>query len=198
MGRQRIAVVAEFFQKASTKTYDEDSLLVERVLLGKDPSAFHRLYERHYSRVYGIAYGVLLNHDDAVDATQEVFSKVHRNLKRFDHRSKFSTWLHRVAINRSIQFSRSIKGRKAVVPLETIEHIASAPHDLEDRKHVHDTLALLRPDDRLILSLFYWQELSLGEIAEALGTQENAAKTRLFRARERFKALYTESEKVEV
>jgi RNA polymerase sigma-70 factor (ECF subfamily) len=190
-------VVSEYFQPVSARTYDEDSILIDRVLGGADPNAFQRLYERHYARVYGIAYGVLLNHDDAVDATQEVFTKLHRNLKRFDRRSKFSTWLHRVAVNRCIQYARSLKGRKSQVSLDTIEHVAASAPSIEDREVVQDTLALLRPDDRLILTLYYWQEMSLGEIAEALGTQENAAKTRLFRARERFKSLFAGTEKVE-
>lgn len=189
--------MSEYFQPVSARTYDEDSILIDRVLGGGDPTAFQRLYERHYTRVYGIAYGVLLNHDDAVDATQEVFTKLHRNLKRFDRRSKFSTWLHRVAVNRCIQYARSIKGRKSQVSLDTIEHVAASAPSIEDREVVQETLALLRPDDRLILTLYYWQEMSLGEIAEALGTQENAAKTRLFRARERFKSLFADTAKVE-
>jgi RNA polymerase sigma-70 factor (ECF subfamily) len=52
----------------------------------------------------------------------------------------------------------------------------------------------MAPNDRAIIVLFYWEELSLNEIAESLGCNVNAAKTRLYRARERFRILYEETE----
>ena len=56
-------------------------------------------------------------------------------------------------------------------------------------------MARLQPNDRAILTLFYWEDLSLQEVADSLGCNVNAAKTRLFRARERFKEFFEESQR---
>lgn len=172
---------------------DPDVLAVERALRG-DQAAFEALYARHYDRVYAIARGILLDPDEAADAVQEVFALVHRNLRRFDRRSKFSTWLYRVAVNRAIQHGRRLQFRRRLVPLDrTAEAVAEpAPQQEESDPKVAAAMARLNPADRAVLSLFYWDDLSVNEMAEALGCSPNAAKVRLYRARERFRALYEE------
>ena len=80
--------------------FDEDLLLVDRFVTG-DRRGFEELYSKYYDKVSGIARGVLLDADEAADAVQEVFTLVYRHLPRFDRRSKFSTWLFRIAVNRS-------------------------------------------------------------------------------------------------
>ena len=172
------------------RAYDEDLTLVDRVLRD-DEAAFQGLYDRYFTKVFAIARGVLLDDEEANDAVQEIFTLVYRNLHRFDRRSKFSTWLFRIAVNRSIQHSRRLKWRKFQDPLsEAVETTAEdVPERFEDHR-VSLAMAKIHPQDRAILTLFYWDELSLQEIAESLGCSPNAAKTRLFRARERFKSQY--------
>jgi RNA polymerase sigma-70 factor (ECF subfamily) len=169
---------------------DDDVRLATLCAKG-DSRAFQVLYERHYNRVYTLARGVLLDHDEALDATQEVFLTLYKNIGRFDGRSQFSTWLYRVALNRCIQQGRKLRPRRLLeVGLDSqtlgtqMENWDSEPDAGVDR-----ALARLDPNDRAVLVLFYWEEQSLKEIGEALGCKANAAKTRLFRARERFKAL---------
>jgi RNA polymerase sigma-70 factor (ECF subfamily) len=166
---------------------------VDRAAAG-DREAFEVLYARHYERVYAIARGVLLDPDDAADATQEVFALVHRNVRRFDRRSKFSTWLYRVAVNRSIQHARRLQHRRRLVPLDrSAEAVADPPAEEQPTDpRVESALGKLAPADRAVLTLFYWDDLSVNEMAEALGCSPNAAKVRLFRARERFRACYEE------
>jgi len=175
---------------AGSQAYDEDLILVGRFLAG-DQLAFSKLYERYYERVFAIARGVLIDLEDASDAVQEIFTLVYRHLVRFDRRSKFSTWLFRIAVNRSIQYARSSKHRAKNVELD--EAAASIeqeqPTEAADPKIAH-AMALLQPADRALLTLFYWEDLSLNEIADSLGCSVNAAKTRLFRARERFKIAF--------
>lgn len=172
-------------------TFDEDALQVERFLAG-DQTAFAELYERYYDKVLAIARGVLLDPDEAADAAQEVFTLVYRNLPRFNRRAKFSTWLFRIAVNRSIQQARAGRRRGRNLPLtEAIGEPAPPPPETTDPA-VASALSKLRPDDRALLTLFYWEELSLQEIADSLGCSANAAKTRLFRARDRFRSAYEE------
>jgi len=179
--------------QAHAANMDDDAILQDRWLAGDD-QAFEVLYRKYYGKVYAIAKGVLLDPDDASDATQEIFRLVHRNLRRFDRRSKFSTWLYRIAVNRSIQEGRSLRRKKAELPIETAEHVGREDDvQIVDPK-INDALGKLQPIDRAILVLFYWEELSLEEIATSLSCSPNAAKTRLFRARERFRKFYEQEE----
>lgn len=170
--------------------FDEDLVFVERFLAG-DPGGFDALYQKHYKKVLSLATGVLLRHEEALDAAQEIWSLVHRNLHRFDRRSKFSTWLYRVAVNRSIQYARMIKHQKNELPIFEIAQTHTTVMPQQDPV-VAQAMSSLSPDDRALLTLFYWEELSLPDIAQSLGCSHNAAKTRLFRARERFKTRYEE------
>jgi RNA polymerase sigma-70 factor (ECF subfamily) len=171
--------------------YDEDSRLVER-FLGGEEAAFETLYGKYYEKAFSIARGILMDADEAADAVQEIFTLVYKNLARFDRRSKFSTWLFRVAVNRSIQHARSVKYRRNWVELnERIADRQAEESPIEPK--VQECLAKLAPQDRAILTLFYWEELSLNEIADSMGIAMNAAKTRLYRARERFRVLYEEA-----
>jgi RNA polymerase sigma-70 factor (ECF subfamily) len=173
----------------SRPSFDEDLILVDRYLAG-DTSAFEAIYSKYYEKVFAISRGILLDQDEAADAVQEIFTLVYRHIRRFDQRSKFSTWLFRVAVNRSIQEAR--KHRFKNKSLELTE--ASAQTDPPEMEvldpHIAAAMSQMSPNDRALLVLFYWEELSLNEIADSLGCGVNAAKTRLYRARERFKSLY--------
>lgn len=74
------------------------------------------------------------------------------------------------------------------------ESVAETEQDQNYDPRVEAAMALLHPADRAMLTLFYWDELTLQEVGEALGCSPNAAKTRLFRSRERFRALYEKGE----
>lgn len=173
--------------------FDEDVLLIERCLTG-DEDAFERLYAKYHDKVYALAKGVLFDAEEAADAVQEIFTLVYRHLRRFDRRARFSTWLFRIAVNRSIQQARRLKVRpKQTVLEEALTAEAAEPTPTENPR-VEAALAKLHPSDRAALVLFYWEDLSLQEIAESLGCSVNAAKTRLYRARERFREIYEREE----
>lgn len=175
--------------------FDEDLLLVERVLAGDD-SAFEQIYTRYYEKVFAISRGILLDSEEAADAVQEIFFVVYRNISKFDRRSKFSTWLFRVSVNRTIQESRKNRNRKKNVELtETSASVTLEEPEVIDPR-VHSALQQLAPQDRALITLFYWDELNLGEIAAIVDTNVNAVKTRLYRSRERFRALYEQSEDI--
>lgn len=170
--------------------FDEDSILVDRFLRG-DHSAFEELYRKYYTKVFGLSKGVLFDAEEAADVTQEIFALVYRNLHKFNRQSKFSTWLFRVAVNRSIQESRKRRFKHKHVELnEALEHPAVVQMPDEEDPNVQVALEKLAPPDRAILILFYWQEMSLNEIAESMSINLSAAKTRLYRARERFRLFY--------
>lgn len=170
--------------------FQEETWLVERAQKG-DETSFSTLYRKYYNKVFSIAKGVLLNADEAEDATQEIFNLAWKHIRKFDNRSKFSTWLFRIAVNRSIQESRKNRNLKNQVPMTPeAENVAQPANEQSEDPVIAEALSRLSPQDRAIISLFYWDELSLAEVGESIGCSPNAAKTRLFRAREKFKDLY--------
>ena len=184
-------VVSLTVERAKTATFDEDLILVERFLAG-DIGGFEALYAKYYDKVFSISRGVLLDSDEAADAVQEVFTLVYRNLARFDRRARFSTWLFRITVNRSIQEARRNRHRSKHVELdEALAQVASVETD-PPSPQIEIAMAQLAPSDRALLALVYWDELSLADVAASLGCNVNAAKTRLYRARERFRAVYQE------
>lgn len=181
--------MSTLIDKAKVGGFDEDLLLIERCLEG-DEAAFERLYAKYYDKVFALAKGVLFDAEEAADTVQEIFTLVYRHLGRFDRRARFSTWLFRVAVNRSIQQSRKLKYRSRQTELNEASAVEPETTPEWSDPRVEAAMAKLHPSDRATLVLFYWEELSLQEIAESLGCSVNAAKTRLYRARERFRASF--------
>ena len=182
-------MVSVAINNSSQQTFDEDLILVERFLDG-DRAAFEDIYAKYYEKVFAISRGILLDNEEAADAVQEIFFLVFRNLYKFDRRSRFSTWLFRVSVNRSIQEGRRNRHKSRNVELiEAAAKVAEEQPETTDPK-VHSCLEKMMLQDRALLTLFYWDELSLQEIAASVGCNVNAAKTRLYRARERFRMLY--------
>lgn len=170
--------------------FDEDSVYVRRFLAG-DASAFDTIYARYSDKVFVVAKGILLDADDAADAVQETFRLVFRGLGKFSQRSRLGTWIFRIAVNTAIQVSRRKKYKARQVDLDSIAEMPETEKTKSgEDSRANAAMATLRPDDRAMLSLFYWEELSLNEIGEAMKCGANAAKTRLYRARERFREAY--------
>src|SRR5947209_5402324 len=159
-------MVSAVLEHGRPETFDEDAMQIERFLNG-DIRAFDALYTKYYDKVYTIARGVLLDAEEASDTVQEVFTLVHRHLYRFDKRAKFSTWLFRIAVNRSIQDSRKRRRRPLTVELMEVSG-REASSALQTDPRVPITLSKLKAEDRALLLLHYWDELSLQEIADSI------------------------------
>ena len=100
-------------KKQGSHDREIDRQLVERVNAG-DRKAFRELYDRHQSRAYAVALGVVKNPSDARDVVQEAFVKVHRHLVKFKGSSSFYTWLYRIVMNLSIDHIRRAKRKRAL------------------------------------------------------------------------------------
>jgi RNA polymerase sigma-70 factor (ECF subfamily) len=177
----------------------EETGLIRRAVRG-DASAFESLYAHHKRALFQTALRVLGNVEDAEDALQEGLFAAFRNLKRFEGRSQFSTWLTRIVINASLMRRRSMRSRPAVslehfseeentIPAE--ERFAAAdpsPEEIYERRELRNlikaNLAELSPVLRDAFVLRESQGLTTSEAARALGVSENTLKARLWRARQ--------------
>ena len=184
------------WQKMTQSSEDEKWI---RSFLAGDASAFDTLYHKYYQPVYRICFGVLLHREDAHDAAQEVFTILHKSLHTFDFKASFYTWLYRIAFNRAIHVKRAYRHRKREVGMPP-EFDQVSDENLQNKTAEMQDFAILLQnlgeEDRGILVLHYWEDQSIKEIAATVGCSETAAKTRLFRAREKLKKQMIENPKM--
>ncbi len=178
---------------------DSDEPILEQARSG-DQAAFGKLVDRHYEMVYAVAFGILRNREAARDVTQEAFIKAHRELPRFEGKSKFKTWIYRITVNAAIDERRRHKR-----PMESLDATDASDDDdrapviikdpgagpageaeqSELRSLIFKSLEELSPEHRAILVLREWQGLSYEEIAESLGIETGTVMSRLFYARKK-------------
>lgn len=157
-----------------------------------DASAFDELVSRWDRRIHGAVYRVVGPDEDARDLCQEAFLKAYRGLGTFKREARFSSWLYQIAINVCRDRLRRRRG-KAAVSLDELEEApgtalrTGAPSPLElvearDLRHlVAEAMATLTDDEREVVILKEYQDLTFPEIAEALEVPLSTVKTRLYR-----------------
>jgi RNA polymerase sigma-70 factor (ECF subfamily) len=179
-----------------------DAQLIRSALRG-EPDALETLFARHNRALYQTALRVLGNPEDAEDALQEGLLSAYHNLRRFEGRSQFSTWLTRIVINAALMRRRSQRARLVLSldeesredELSLAERFADAgpnPEQVYERKELHEMLEEnledLSPLLRTAFQLREVEGLSTEEAAKTLGVSENALKARLWRARQQLAA----------
>jgi RNA polymerase sigma-70 factor, ECF subfamily len=165
---------------------------------GGERAPFGELCERHMKQVFGVTRRIMPNREDAEDALQDCFLNAFVHLKDFDGRSRFATWLTRIAINAALMKLRKNRGVQEVPmdePNPSFEPVAQrefrddAPDPEEscsarERREILNTAILgLRPRARRVVELHQLQEHSLTETAQILGISTAAVKARMFHAR---------------
>jgi RNA polymerase sigma-70 factor, ECF subfamily len=139
------------------------------------------LFRHHWPRAYRAAYLVVHDSAAAEDIAQESFLAAVRNLDRFDRRRPFGPWLHRIVVNRAIDWSRARSLRREVgdAPLQSLP--AAADPDNPHSRSVAVALASLSPEHRAVIVLRHLLEYTPGEIAELLGLPRGTVNSRLRR-----------------
>jgi RNA polymerase sigma-70 factor, ECF subfamily len=146
---------------------------------------FERLFREHWPRAHRAAYLVSGDAAAAEDIAQEAFLAAVRNLDRFDRRRPFGPWLHRIVVNRAIDFTRA---RKLRAEVELGEHVA-APAAPELNGGTFGRIAALSPEHRAVIVLRYLLEYTPGEIASLLDLPRGTVNSRLRRGLDRLKEL---------
>ncbi|MFP4605586.1 MAG: RNA polymerase sigma factor [Bacteroidales bacterium] len=169
-----------------------DEYYIERILNG-DQSSYALLVERYKNMVFTIAIRMLKNHELAEEVSQDAFLKAYKSLKQFKKKSKFSTWLYRIVYNQCIselrkqkQNTMSIDDESSSKSVLNIEDTLSKTEGLEneDRKYyIEKALSYLPEDDRMIITLFYQNEMTTEEIANIVNLSVSNVKVKLYRSR---------------
>jgi RNA polymerase sigma-70 factor (ECF subfamily) len=193
-------VVAEQEQSERTKS---DAELVRRAL-ENDQTAINQLHMKYKDSIYMVTLKIVHNREDAEDVTATTFSKAFLNLSKFSFDFAFSTWLHRIATNTSIDFLR--KKRLNAISIDAPvagEEGETMSIDVKDTKldpeadlvktqrkaMIRQVISSLKPNYQELIDLFYFQEKSYDEIEKETGLPLGTIKAQLFRAKE---ALYKE------
>ena len=159
--------------------------------------AFNELMAKYQKQVFGIAYGMLSDYEDASDAAQEVFVKVYRSIASFKGQSSFTTWLYRICANVCNDMLRKRQRRGFSVSLDADDEESSATAELpseeptpeeqfeqnERQRAVREAINSLSSEYREIIVYADLQQLSYDEIAEIIKCPKGTVKSRLNRAR---------------
>jgi RNA polymerase sigma factor (sigma-70 family) len=161
-------------------------------------AAFGVLCERHAEMILRVAFRITRNREDAEDAVQDSFMSAFVHITNFDGRSRFATWLTRIAINSALGQLRKKRGIREIPMDETNTAAESRPHleipdrtpNPEENYNIHErreiigaAVGRLRPRNRRVVEVHQLGEFSVKETAKILGISIAAAKARMFHAR---------------
>lgn len=172
-----------------------------------DEQAFRQLVEKHRQLVVNTCFGLVHNLEDAEDIAQDVFIEVFRSVDKFRSDSKISTWLYRIAVNRSLNFIRDNKRRKWMQSVEDVlslknERInnllsgkaVSPDIEMENSERaalLHKTIDSLPENQRVAFTLSKYEDLSYKEIAAVMETSVSSVESLIHRAKKNLqKKLY--------
>ena len=169
-------------------TEPTDMELIRRSATGDRP-AFERLVDRHYDRVYRIAYKWCGRRQDAEDVSQEVFVKLARSVNTFGHRAAFRTWLYRVVINTAKDHWRKQATRKryeqAFVQQQAADNPGPGPAPADATAALYRALGRLPDKQKAAVLLVLAEGLSHKEAAAVLRCRESTVSWRIFAARKK-------------
>ena len=172
---------------------------VVRRAQGGDEAAFRQLVERHQSKVFSIIYGIVRNRNDAEDIAQQVFTKIFFSLKGFDFRSSLLTWVYKITVNECYDYLRKQKVRKLVYESDlgeddqrtmensqiAVDKRPAADVRTEKRDYLLKLLERVSEEERTLLIQKEVEGLTIEELAQLTGLNENTIKVKLFRARQK-------------
>lgn len=176
----------------------EEAALVRRVQ-ARDDLAFREIVDRYQAKVFSIIFGILRNHNDAEDISQQVFAKIYFSIKNFDFRSSLLTWIYKITVNECYDYLRKKRVRKLVYESDFSEEDSRRMENSDavvDRGRPMDTtlaqrdlvvklLERLPEEERTMIILKEVEGFSVEELSRLSGVNENTIKVKLFRARQK-------------
>ena len=176
--------------------------LIEQLKQGEE-TAFKTIVETWQNMVYNTALSIVQNAEDAEDITQEVFIQVYQSVQSFKGESKFSTWLYRITISKSLDHERRRKRKKRFAFIRSLTatqnessvHVADFHHPgvLLDRKEnaaiIFKAIGALPTNQRIAFTLHKVEGLSYQEISEVMETSISSVESLIHRARNNLKKI---------
>ena len=164
---------------------ETDLAAIGRVIAG-DTDAFALLVERHSRSVFRLAYRITSNESDAEEVVQEAFLRAFREIRRYESRASFSTWVGTIAANCALDVIR--KRKRFVDTEDEIVSVCEAPgpdRQANSRRIgeiIATTMSQLSVQERTAFTLRHYEGMPIEAISRELGLSENATKQSIFRA----------------
>ncbi|MCB2147107.1 MAG: sigma-70 family RNA polymerase sigma factor [Deltaproteobacteria bacterium] len=179
-----------------------DEELILRLQRG-DEWAFQLMVRRFRKKIFSIAFGITLDTEESQDIMQEVFLQVYRTIGDFRGDASLATWLHRITVNRSLNWKRRWARRFRWLHVSTDntdEHPAAEPEselpspeirmaNAQTRHQIDNAMRMLPDQARTVFVLRELEGLSYEEIADVTGIKLGTVRSRLFHARKRLKEI---------
>lgn len=156
-----------------------------------DTEAFSRVVDAFQKPVYNLCYRMLGNPEDAEDAAQESFWRAFQGLSKYDFQRSFGTWMLSITAHYCIDRLRrkrlNFLSLESLLPEEDAPDRTPGPEELagrsQEREVVQELLRALNPEERAMVTMRYWYDMSYEEIGQTLSCSVSAVKSRLHRAR---------------
>jgi len=183
---------------------DKEDILhyIDQVLQG-NINAFTYIVDRHKDKAFNLAFRICCSREEAEEIAQDSFLKAYRALGSFKRKSSFSTWLYRIVYNTAVSFVRVKK--KEILSLEDFPAdatdfigtgVSEEEADIEYRRSlINFAFQKINEEDRSLITLHYYEEMSTAEISEVTGISKSNVKVKLFRARQKMLQIFENAEK---
>jgi len=173
-------------------TTDQEASIINQII-GGDTQAFSVLVDVYKDLVFTLAIRMLKNREEAEEVSQDTFIKIYKALPKFKGESKLSTWIYKVAYNTCLDQIKKNNRRYDEVAIDsfsenqikTLDNALDALEEKEQQKTIQECLQQLASKDSFLLTLFYFEELSLEEISKVVNMEANTVKVNIHRARKR-------------
>jgi len=173
-------------------TFIEDQHYINLILNG-NTNSFATLVDRYKDMVYTLALKMLNNKEEAEEIAQDTFIKVFNSLSKFKGESKFSTWIYKVTYNTCLDALKKKKKQNNVAYIEdfsehqtkTLEGILDNIDEKERNRAIQDCLEELPSDEAFLLTLYYFDDKSIEEVAKVVNISTDNVKIKLFRTRKK-------------
>jgi RNA polymerase sigma-70 factor (ECF subfamily) len=176
-----------------------DKKLIDLIKENKS-AGFKKLVDKYQLLVVNICYGFVHNRQDAEDIAQDVFIEVYRSIERFREKSKLSTWLYRIAVNKSLNYIRDNKKNSWFQSLdilfnENTNAKVSEPEDSRDNMpdkitenketggYIYEAISALPENQQIAFTLSKYEDLSYKEIAGVMKLSLSSVESLIFRAK---------------
>jgi RNA polymerase sigma-70 factor (ECF subfamily) len=173
-------------KQSTTSCHEEETTIIEKLKRGEN-LAFRQLMQQEQKKTYRLIRQMVIDHDDANDLTQETFIKVSENIRKFQGKSKLSTWIHRIAVNTANDFLRSKhrKYRNLSVSIDNKIENKIKGYSADSEKHkqdnnmsfeldmprIHTLFGKLSDKDQLVIQRSFLEDMADKDVAEELYVQ---------------------------
>lgn len=171
-----------------------DDIQIAQEIANGNHKVFEEFFDQYKLKVTNLCYGMLHNRDEAEDLVQEIFLEIYSSSGKFRGNSKLSTWLYRIAVNKTINHIRKNKIKNLFINIEDKtnlfieeERIDLTIEEREKVSELHKIIDKLPSKQKIALTLFIYDELPQKEIAEIMGCSVNSVEVLVFRAKQSIK-----------